>query len=145
MSAHALSKSLQHREHLVVSNRCADRYPDQRFGVAPGVGHPISSPLGTTAAQNHITINITNQPGASIDVAKIHDITSAATASLHGPPQTPAPKPLPPVCLGDNDLRRKLTKATILTPAGPPAPDLRPRTSPTNLVPSVLYCRDHTK
>jgi hypothetical protein len=90
------------REHLVASNRCGDRSPDLRFGVVSGVGRPISS--GIPSAQNHFTINITNQPGALIDVGKLNDISSAALHSAPGLLPTPGTQPVPRTNLRPNDL-----------------------------------------
>ena len=108
------------REHLVASNRCGDRSPDLRFGAVTGGGRPITS--GMPPAQNHFTINITNQPGALIDVGKLNEIASATLPSASALPPAPATQPLLRTNLGPNDLRRSLHHRTA-TFTGQPAPD----------------------
>jgi hypothetical protein len=109
-----------YREHLVAHNRCVDRSPDLRLGAVTGGGRPITPGLPT--AQNHFTINITNQPGAVIDIVKLNDIASATSTTVPGPLSAPAPQPLPRTRLGPNDLRRFLLQRTA-TSKRQPAPD----------------------
>jgi hypothetical protein len=118
MSSPLPSNVQKHREHLVAYNRCVDRSPDLRAGLPN--------------AQNHFTINITNQPGASMDVVKLHDIASAisaTSATAPGPQLASAPQPTRRTRLGPNDLRRSLLPRTA-TPAAQPAPDAKLPSAP---------------
>jgi hypothetical protein len=111
------------REHLVACNRCGDRSPDLHFGAVTGGGRPITS--GIPSAQNHFTINITNQPGALIDVGKLNEIASAASFPAPAFPPAPATQPLLRTNLGPNDLRRSLHHRTA-TSTGQPCPEFSP-------------------
>jgi hypothetical protein len=136
------------REHLVASNRCDDRSPDLRFGVVPGVGRPI--PSGIPSAQNHFTINITNQPGALIDVGKLNEISSATLFSAPALLPAPGTQPVPRTNLRPNDLRRSLHRRTATSagqlalnnqsPSAPPAAAL-PTANPSGPSTSTIRRR----
>jgi hypothetical protein len=132
MSSLLPSNVQKRREHLVAYNRCVDRSPDLRPGAVTGGGRPITP--GLPNAQHHFTINITNQPGTSIDVVKLNDIASAisaTSATALGPLPASAPQPPLRTRLGPNDLRRSLLQHTA-TSTVQPAPDAKfPKASPS--------------
>jgi hypothetical protein len=138
MSAPLLNNAQQNRMHSVVSNQCGDRSPDRRFGAwtgAPdprfgagtGVGSPI--PPGIPSAHNHFTINITNHPGATVDVGKLHDIASAVSHPAPGLLPAPTTLHIQRTNLRPDDLRRSLLSRTA-TSAVRPAPDDRSALAP---------------
>ena len=96
----------------IVGNNSVDHSPDLRFCAVPGVGQPATSAQGLIRAQNNYHINITNQPGAIIDVGKIQDMVPPAQNA------SPALLPFNP-CSGDP--RRSLGRKRN----SPPAPILR--------------------
>ena len=114
----------------IVGINSDDHSPDLRFGVEPGVGSPATFAQGPMRAQNNYHINITNQPGAIIDVGKIQDMVSPA--QKHPPALLPAPthRP-PPQRLNHKDLRLTLAHKRPLPHSVEPAPEPRIPTAPT--------------
>jgi hypothetical protein len=121
MSSTLPSNAKKYREHSVACNQCDDRPPDLRFGAVTGGGRPIIS--GMPSAQNHFTINITNQPGAIVDVGKLHAPTSAAPPPTTAASLATALQPLRRPGLKPNDLRRSLLHRTA-TPSEQQGPDM---------------------
>ena len=129
----------------MVGNNSVDHTPDLRFGAVTGVGQPATSAQGLIRAhnnhgfmraQNNYHINITNQPGAIIDVGKIQDIVSPAQNTSPALLPTPTHR-LPYQKLDHKDLRLTLAQHRTFLPqsgghlaSGPPIPAAPPITAP---------------
>jgi hypothetical protein len=124
MSSLPLSKFPPLRMQLAGNNHCVDHSPDQRFCAVTGDGQPAASALGPIRAQNNYHINITNHPGAIIDVGKIQDMISSTHNPAPGLLPLPTPRHLPAHPLDHNDLRRTLSNKQTSLPykLGHPAP-----------------------
>jgi hypothetical protein len=135
MSSTLPSNATKCREHLVACNQCDDRPPDLCFGAVTGGGRPIIP--GLPPAQNHFTTNITNHPGAIVDVGKLHALASAASPSALAALPATASQPPRRTGLGPNDLRRSLLHRTA-TPSEQPDTNTRfPSQLPAAALPSA--------
>ena len=101
--------------------------PAPRFGVGTGVGSPLLS--GIPSAHNHFTINITNHPGATVDVGKLQDVSSAVLQPAPGLLPVPTTHHIQRSDLRPNDLRRSLLCRAAIS-AGKQVPDIQPALAP---------------
>jgi hypothetical protein len=109
--------------------------PAPRFGAGTGVGSPLIP--GATSAHNHFTINITNHPGATVDVGKLHDASSAVLHPSPGFQPARATQPAQRTSLRPNDLRRSLLRRDPIS-AGQPALDTQSTmVPPTSSLPAA--------
>jgi hypothetical protein len=131
------------RMQLAGNNNCVDHSPDLRFCAVTGDGQPAASALGPIRAQNNHHINITNQPGAIIDVGKIQDMISPIQNPAPGILPLPTPR-LPAQYLDNKDLRLTLSnkRTNPQQPLGHPAPGLRIPAAPSSLQCPLLPLQD---
>jgi hypothetical protein len=120
-------------------NDCVDHSPDLRFCAATGDGQPATSAQGPIRAQNNYHINITNQPGAIIDVGKIQDMISPVPNVAPGLLPTLTPRPSAQL-LDHKDLRLTLSskRTSPHQSMGLPAPGFQIPTAPAVAAPPAI-------